>query len=433
MIQDFFFWLYRLFNKNYRRDTPQEKDNSTFGSAYRDLSKINYTAIFSNKLATITTHDSTMSVTGDTARAELLNACRDQFEDGLKSSITTALGTGGACLVPYVSHGRIYYSTVSQDRLRIVEAIADELRDVFVLMDTKTINDRTYYLWANYSLTETGSAAIVYKSTDESGTPVQVPEWAEIQDIEISNCDALPLAYLKCPIDSRRDGSVYGVPITYGCDDTIEQINECLQQIREEFKLKRTKILADSRLFKRDQNGRLKVSGSEFMTLEPAGTEAIIQEFSPQIRESSYYTRLNALFEQLEKQIGTSRGILTAREQGVKTATEIKASQMDTAALIDAIRRNIEKAFKQYIRACDILANAFNLGPAGDYDIMYDWSSAWLSDIDTEWNQIRTARQDGAISTAEERAWLKNEPLDVAEEAVAAIKENDPTFEQLMG
>ena len=57
----------------------------------------------------------------------------------------------------------------------------------------------------------------------------------------------------------------------------------------------------------------------------------------------------------LEKAVGTSRGILTAPETGAATATEIRAANHDTFALVSAIRRMWEAALGDMAYAADVL------------------------------------------------------------------------------
>ena len=63
----------------------------------------------------------------------------------------------------------------------------------------------------------------------------------------------------------------------------------------------------------------------------PEEVETILVERMTAVRDR--------LFALLEKAVGTSRGILTAPETGAATATEIRAANHDTFALVSAIRR----------------------------------------------------------------------------------------------
>ena len=70
-----------------------------------------------------------------------------------------------------------------------------------------------------------------------------------------------------------------------------------------------------------------------------------IDVFAPAFRDSALYSRLEHLYAQLEKEVGTSRGILTDLQTNGATATEIKRAAFQTFALCDDIRSEAEQYF----------------------------------------------------------------------------------------
>ena len=155
-------------------------------------------------------------------------------------------------------------------------------------------------------------------------------------------------------IDSRQVQDLYGVPVTYGCEEIIREIQETLSQIRQEFELKKSFVGVDNRLFGKDN--QLPGNGL-FRFLTGSTNDKLWEIFDPAIRDSSYYNRLDNLFGLLEKQIGVSRGILTKPESRGATATEIKASIYDTYSLVEATRDSIERGIEDFVYVCNVLAN----------------------------------------------------------------------------
>ena len=136
----------------------------------------------------------------------------------------------------------------------------------------------------------------------------------------------------------------------------------------------------------------------------------------------------------LEKQVGTSKGILTDVETSNATATEIKKMLKDTFDLVDDIRDTLEDGINDFINACNILANYYNLSPQGEYEVLYDWSYDLLEDPGTTFNQLIQGHSKGAIKTAEIRQFLKpSETLEEAQAVVEEIKEQNPTTKDLLG
>ena len=116
------------------------------------------------------------------------------------------------------------------------------------------------------------------------------------------------------------------------------------------------------------------------------------------------------------------------------TATEIKRSMYDTFTICDDMRSNIEKGLDDFFYACNVLANAFNLSPQGEYEVAFDWSYSLLEDTQQEWSQLTYAQNKGIISDVELRQWLKpKETLEESQKAIEEIKENNPSVDDLLG
>ena len=75
---------------------------------------------------------------------------------------------------------------------------------------------------------------------DDKGNKIPTPDfWKDIQEVmAITNVDRVLFAYLKSPINNRKTNDKYGVPITYGCEATIAEIKQTMQQLYDEYELK---------------------------------------------------------------------------------------------------------------------------------------------------------------------------------------------------
>jgi hypothetical protein len=143
---------------------------------------------------------------------------------------------------------------------------------------------------------------------------------------------------------------------------------------------------------------------------------------------------LQELYKRLEHEIGTSYGILSEVDSQQATATEIKRSMYDTFTICDDMRSNIEKGMEDFFYACNVLANAYNLSPQGEYELNFDWSYSLLEDTSTEWSQMTWAQSKGIVSKVELRQWLKpDETLEESEKAIQEIEEQEPSVDDLLG
>ena len=417
-------WVKRIFGVDPITSYDQQARTETSSVEYLNAAKVNLTAIFANKLSTLTLAESDAEVIGENQRAVLLSEAIQSVWLKARKWAGLTFGTGGVLLVPYTASGKIYTDIVPQDRMIINRINGDELRAVTILADTTRQKDKLYYRWTNYDLDDSGMLTITNRVTNDSGASyslTDLAEWAAIpEEMQVSGCEHLPLAYLKCPVDNRRGESLYGVPVTFGCDSLIGEITECLNEIRKEYNLKSPIIFMDQLAFK-NQNGKWSrpLTGL-VMTTNPGALQdagKFSEVYDPAIRDSAYYNRLIHLYELLEKQVGTSRGILTEPQSRGATATEIKAGLYDTYAIISDMRKVIEHGFDRLLYAMNVLANMYNLAPMGDYELSFDWSYSMIESSQESFTQLVTAAQAGAIEPAELRQFvMPDETLEEAQE-----------------
>lgn len=407
-------------------------DNSKYAREYASIKEINFNAIFSNKLANYVINDSNLNITGDNARVDLLNKTGQAMWKKAKKIVSMGFGYGGVIVVPYVKGGKIYYSLVPQDRLTIDNIEGELITGATVLAERKvikgTISEKVYLRWTNYKV-ENGNITITQQYSDEDGNKIPTPDfWKDIQEVRtITNVDRVLFGYIKSPINNRRANDKYGVPITYGCDETINEIKETMAQMLREYELKETFVGADITMFKGDNalpsNGLYKKIDS--------GEDTFWEVFDPQFRD--YTTRLQELFKRLEHQIGTSAGIVSEMQTQNATATEIKRAMYDTFTIVDDMRSNLEKAMDDFFYACNVLANAFNLTPQGEYEVGFDWSYSLLEDTNEEFNHLLIGYNNDVIKKEELRQWIKpEETIEESEKAIKEIEEEQPDVKDIL-
>ena len=427
------FWnrILALFGKKQLPDDMIMQTNDRFTYEYENDKDINFTAIFSNKLASITVSDSNIDVVGDSKRAELLQNTLKRLKKKLKKIIARDLGTGGVLVVPYVNRNKMYFNIITQNRLSINKMIGDDIIDCTIMAEHIVKNRNHYYRWTDYTL-ENNNLYIRYRATLD-GEPVEmslIPEWSSIEDMSITNVDRMPFMYIKSPIDNRKEMDKYGVPITYGCDKQIAKIMKDLEQIDREYGLKEAFVGADITMFKGDN--ALPVNG--LYKKINAGDDNFWEVFDPAFRDTSLYNKLTNDFALLEKQIGTNRGILTDPLSTYQNKDEARRANQDTFAIIDDIRDSLEDGLKDFLYACDVLANYFGLSPQGEYELSTDWSYSILEDSSQEFSQLCQGEAKGVIKKSELRQYLKpNETLEEAQKVIEEIKKESPSTKDLLG
>ena len=434
MFQKFIMWIFNIFGIQTQTTQKEVEDNQKYAVEYERIDEINFNSIFSNKLANYVINDSNVNITGENARVELLDKTVQSMWKKAKKITSMGFGYGGVILVPYVKSGKIYYNIVSQSRVTIDEVEGENIIGATIIADKKTVNrgignSKTYYRLTNYKV-RNGNIEITQKFTDENGHEVAVPDfWKNIELKKvITGVDRALFGYIKSPINNRKTDDKYGVPITYGCDSTIAEIKETMKQLYREYKLKEAFVGADSTMF----NGKDSLPLNGLFKKVDAGDDNFFEVFDPAFRP--FTERLQELFKRLEHQIGTSAGILSEVNTQNATATEIKRSMYDTFTLVDGMRSNIEKGIEDFLYSANVLANAYNLTPQGDYEVSFDWDYSLLEDSQETFTQLITAQAKGIVSEVEIRQWLKpDETLEDSQKAIAEIQAEEPTVEDLIG
>lgn len=431
MLLNFWNKILALFGKKQLSDDMLMQTNDKFTFDYENDKDINFTAIFANKLANITISDSNIDVVGDNKRAELLQETLKRLKKKLKKIVARDLGTGGVLVVPYVNRNKIYFNIITQNRFSINKMVGDDIVDCTIMSEHIVRNKEHYYRWTDYML-EDSNLYIRYRSTldDEPIEMTMIPEWANIEDMSITNVDRMPFMYIKSPIDNRKEIDKYGAPVTYGCDIQIEKIKKDLEQIEREYGVKDVFVGVDSTMF----NGKDALPTDGIYKKVNAGDEGFWEVFDPAFRDTALYNKLMNDFALLEKQVGTNRGILTDPLSTYQNKDEARRANQDTFAIVDDIRASLEDGLKDFLYACDVLANYFNLGPQGEYELSTDWSYSMLEDSTQEFSQLCQGEARGVIKKAELRQYLKpNETLEEAQNIIDEIRKESPSTKDLLG
>lgn len=448
MFQRLIYWVRSLLGKLIGPKTEQELSRSDrFKRRYEDTRRVNFDAIFSGSLANKAVNDCKMTVTdsadGESMRSALISSTLAPVWSNIKQVLTQALGKGGKFLIPYVIGDRIYISSVDQSRCAVTSVNGDgEITSLSVVAEIKEVGSKVYERIIDYTLRD-GGIIIQTRVVNADGGEVgfdAVPEWASITpEISIGNVDRVLVGYLKSPQDSRMEDQFYGVPITYGSEDIIEQIYECMDDIRREYRAKQVFVGADEMLF--DKDNKLPADGlfKKFTTGGALnGTSAFWEVFDPEIRDSSYYNRLNTLFAQLEKSVGTSKGVLTEPATFGATATEIRSANYDTFCMVSDIRTGVEKCFDDLAYAVDVYAEFFGLSPAGaagDYKVTFDWDMSLVESSQETFSQLSELESRGLISGARLNSWVTGQTMEEAQAEIDAVQEENQrkSVESLLG
>lgn len=419
LFQNFVEVFKRLFGVKPRTTGTEQAENTAFAERYEDVREVNLTAWAAGKIANMVVSDSDITVTGEGARAQLLNGALQACVKRLKNIMTRVFAVGGVVLKPYLHGGRLYTDILPQNRFINIEQVGDVITAAGFVAEAFT-RDCKAYVRTEYHRLADGVYTIEQRAT-VNGQPVAlaaVPQWAGIAPVvAISGVRQMLFGIITCPADGRKQmNDIYGVPITYGQDKLMGEITELLDAFQREFKNKEAFIGVSDLLF----DGKNKLPGDGVYKKFRDDEGDFFEVFSPDIRAQAYIDGINYRLELLEKAIGVNKGVLTNLATADATATAIRRSTFDTWALVDDARTGVEAGIGQLVYAFDVYANAAQLAPAGGYELTFDWDYTLLEDTAERFGQLQTGVEGGYIAPWEARAWVMDETPEQAKRGMPA-------------
>lgn len=413
-----------LFKKKLSESWKESGEEGTWDSEYREDKKINFAEIFANRLTNYTLSGSTITCDDPEISTALGRAVAKWYK-----WTQMAYGVGRVFLIPYCIGDEIHTDVVSQGRAWTTKMRGDDVIGIGVIADVRFVDREMYTRLTSYEWNyDTKEFVIENKAIRRNGSEVPlsvIEEWASIEPyIAIQGAERPLFAFVDCPKDNRRTDSPQGAPITYGCDDTIAEIREAIQQYCDEYDLKQTWLGVDRAML--DKNGQPDKS-KLYKTFIGKNTESLFEIFSPDIRDAAFRSRFLDLFARLEKQVGTSSGILTPAETSNATATQVRRSMYDTLAIVNRMRSGIETAIDTlgyiYTVYFDLLGIAYD----SNYSIAKVWSDDMTTDRDQQFSEMMQAHGADAVKTSEIRRFIyPGETPEEAEAAVQEIRESKP-------
>ena len=437
----------RLFSaKGKARETYlDQRVEERWDADYKNKARINFVEIFANRLATYATNESTLN-------------CDDETLDGLLYSVwcrsskwlPLAIGGGRVYLVPYIIGDKVYVDYISQANVIATDFTGDEITGFVCVSDVKTVGRERYARLTHHqydadakTYTVTNKAVMQRNGQFGGDVPLTVvPEWETmLPEITFTGVEQRPFGWVDSPKDNRNADKLQGASICDGCQDTIKEIYETIEQYNVEFDHKRSVLGVDRSMLDMDSmrrnGGRVAIAQEHILTentgrLGTGGTD-LFSVYSPDIRDAAYRDRLLHLFARLEKQVGTSNGILTPADTSMATATQVRRAMYDTWAMVGRIRASIEQAMYSLVYGFTVMLGVVGVAVAEDAVLTFDWSQDLLKDSQEEFSQLTQGHAAKVVSDVEMRRFFyPNESPEEAQKALEEIRKGQPDpFDEL--
>ena len=312
----------------------------------------------------------------------------------------------------------------------------EKIKGIIIKLDEYKTDRHTLRLFESQTLkpTELGETVVIRRFAYKDNTEIDLSKtkWQGFESEETIFANQLLVGRYKCPTLNRKNyNSANGVPITFGCEDIIENIKKRYNDFNDEYDVKKGKLFADRTLFSKNKNGELQYTEKNKISVVSGGLDGGIDKqisaYSPDIRDNSYKNGADFNFSILELCCGFSRGIFTAPETAFATATEMKNSLKKTFAFVKSFRNNIEQGNKELFNAIDIILN-LNGETVGAWDIRHDWSYDYIESTTEKFNQLLQGHNVGAVKTQDLTSWILGLDDEQAEKYVSEIKQEEATL-----
>ena len=123
----------------------------------------------------------------------------------------------------------------------------------------------------------------------------------------------------------------------------------------------------------------------------------------------------------LEKQVGTSSGILTPAETANATATQVRRAMYDTFSVVDRMRGAINTAIDDLCYIYTVYMRLISIPFDAAYAVTKEWGEIMPTDRAEQFSVLMQGHNADAVKTVEIRRFIY--PDETLEEATAAVQE----------
>lgn len=364
---------------------------------------LNLGATIASEFARLIMIEFESEITGS-KRAEYLQNQYERLLEQLRVRLEAGCAVGGIMFKPYIRNGVILPDCITQDKfipLNYSNGIITSA--VFFNQEVKgkhyyTRVEKQTYSYEHKSHT-IESHFFVSSNPDNIGTEIN-PEnlegkmWSRIDPyIVINDVDRPLFAFWSVPFANHIESdSPLGVSVY---SRAVKLLNEAdLQWDRYLWEFEGGELAVDAGedvLRQRPGEKSLETASTRdrlFRRInidsDSNSEKSFYEVFNPTLRDNNYSNGLNEIKRQIEFNCSLAYGTLSNPQNVDKTAEEIKASKQRSYTAVSDMQHSLEAVLEDYIYACNAMADACNLAPAGDYEISFNWGDGVLEDKDKE-------------------------------------------------
>lgn len=293
----------------------------------------------------------------------------------------------------------------------------------------------------NYAFKKNNNSQLTGRTEDLSNLGKEVPlteveEWANLaQEVSIDNVDRPLFAYFKMPEANTIDThSPLGVSCYSRVEKLIQNADEQYSRLLWEYEGGELAVDVDRDALRPEvhyDNNGMPVTQTTIPRKQQRlfrnvdlNTEDTYNVFAPQLRDESIVHGLNIILMRIEDATGLSRGTISEQiSSEARTATEMKILKQRSYAANADIQKALEKTLRDTVYIMDVYCTLYDITPAGEYEISFEWDDSILVDSDTELEKRMVLVNGGISSKLETRMWYFGETENQAKQALQRIED----------
>jgi len=404
----------------------------------KEIRSMNLPASIAGELANLVTIEMSVEIEGDTPRAAYLQSQVDKVVTKLRQMIEYGNAKGGLIMKPFPNGDQLDVDFVQAGQFLPVSFDANSNITAVVFVDQQT-KGKEYYTRLEHHVFSAKDKTVTitnkaYKSSNTSDigheiTLTEFEPWSTLQPVAtIRNVKAPLYGYYRFPQANNIDPtSPLGVSSYARAVGYIEDADRLWSNLVWEFESGKRAIFADVMAFDRTEDGDPILPDKRLYralanSTNNIGEDGFFHEFTPEFREASIISGLDAILKKIEYTCGLAYGTISDPQTVDKTATEIVSSKQRTFSTIKDMRKAVTTCIVQLLYAMDVWATLNKLEAPGKYTPVCKYDDSVITDADAQKNQDMREVSARLLSRLEYR--MRNHKEDEAT-AIKKIQEID--------
>jgi A118 family predicted phage portal protein len=405
-----------------------------------DIKTAGISSAIASEIARLATIEMKTKVAGS-PRAEYIDEQYQKGIENLREYVERGNALGGMVLKPYPVGNEIAIEAIPAGRffpvdfdasLNITDCIFAELltkgKDFLTRIERHQLQGNGYIV-TNRAYTSKNKSSLGREILLES-----VEEWAGMAPYTvIENVEQMLFGYYRVPLaNTVEPDSPLGISVYEKARGLIEQFDRQYSRYLWEFEGAELSIYADTSLFKKVER-----RAGDIQDVLPKGKErlfktlnlqpvngALMETFSPEIRDEALARGMNELLCRIEDMTGLSRGTFSNTEyDNARTATELKILRQRSYATVADTQKALQRCLEQLIYALDVYATLYNLAPAGEYVMAFEWDDSIIVDTGIEYQRRLQMVQAGLLKPEAFYSWYFGIPEEQAKQELPEMTE----------